>query len=136
MDIVRTRVSAIIIKDKKFLLVRGKEGFYKDFYFTPGGGIETGESDMEALVRELGEELGIVPTETEKNMDYVAKAWDGGMQRVNCYLVKSYKGELKVSGEIGEIYWYGKEDFEKNELPISPSMAEFLIPKLIEVKLL
>lgn len=136
MNIVRTRVSAIIIVDKKILLVRGTEGFYKDFYFTPGGGIEVGESDREALTRELKEELKIIPGEIEKNMEYVAKAWDGGLQKVNCYLVKSYKGELKVSGEIGEIYWYSRTDFQQNIVPISPSMAEFLIPKLIELDLI
>jgi 8-oxo-dGTP diphosphatase len=131
MEITRTRVSAIIIRDKKLLLLRGKSGFYKDFYFTPGGGIEEGESDEEALKRELNEELQIVPMEIEENMKYVAKAWNGGGQRVNCYLVKSYKGDLKISGEIGDIYWYSREDFEQNKLPISPSMAEFLIPKLV-----
>ncbi|MFA5894492.1 MAG: NUDIX domain-containing protein [Candidatus Shapirobacteria bacterium] len=136
MDIVRTRVSAIIIEDKKILLVRGKEGFYKDFYFTPGGGIEVGESDREALTRELKEELQIVPGEIEKNMEYVAKAWDGGLQKVNCYLVKSYEGELNISGEIGEIYWYSRADFEQNIVPISPSMAEFLMPKLVEMDLI
>ena len=69
MNIVRTRVSAIIIRDKKVLLLRGKSGYYKDFYFTPGGGIEADESDMDALVRELGEELQIVPGETEKVLE-------------------------------------------------------------------
>jgi len=132
MEITRTRVSAVIIRDKKLLLLIGNSGFYKDFYFTPGGGMESGESDMETLTRELKEELQIIPTETVKFMEYVAKAWDEGMQRVSCYLVKSYEGDLKISGEIGELYWYGRVDFEQNKLPISPSMAEFLIPKLIK----
>lgn len=50
----RTRIAAIIIKDKKLLLLKGKG--YKELW-TPGGKIELGESDEECLKRELKEEI-------------------------------------------------------------------------------
>ncbi len=51
---MRKRVAAIIIKDKKILLVRDKAA---DFFSIPGGIIEEGEDSEIALSRELKEEL-------------------------------------------------------------------------------
>jgi 8-oxo-dGTP pyrophosphatase MutT (NUDIX family) len=52
----RKAVRAIIFRDGKIALVKcGKEGYYK----FPGGGIESGETHMQALVRETLEETGL-----------------------------------------------------------------------------
>lgn len=132
MNIVRTRVSAVIIRDKKILLVRGNSGFYKDFYFTPGGKIEEGETDEMALSRELYEELSLGYLNKNFLFEYEAPNWDKGIQKVRCYLVEIEIDNIKLSSEIGEMMWYSRRDFEENVIPISPSMAEFLMPKLIE----
>lgn len=132
MDIVRTRVSAVIIRDKKILLVRGNSGFYKDFYFTPGGKIEVGETDEMALSRELNEELSLGYLNHDFLFEYEALNWDKGMQKVRCYLVEIEIDKIKLSGEIGEMMWYSRQDFDENVVPISPSMAEFLMPKLVK----
>ncbi len=53
---VREAVRAVIIRDGKIALVKSKtEGFYK----FPGGGIEAGETHLEALTRETREEAGL-----------------------------------------------------------------------------
>jgi len=75
MDVTRTRISAVIIKDKKILLVKGNSGFYKDFFFTPGGKVEEGESEMKTLERELKEELSTGLIEAKKYFEYVAKSY-------------------------------------------------------------
>lgn len=136
VDITRTRVSAVVLKDKNILLVKGNSGFYKDFYFTPGGKIEKGETKIQTLNRELMEELSIKPNGTKKYIEYVAKNWDGNYQKVICYLVNLSVNEIKLSGEIEKMIWYSRNNFNKNEIKISESMAEFLIPKLINDKLL
>lgn len=51
----RDTVRALIIKDNKIHLTFSRR--YQD-YLTPGGGVEEGESLIEALKRELKEELG------------------------------------------------------------------------------
>jgi len=132
VDIVRTRVSAVVIRDKKVLLVRGKSGFYKDFYFTPGGKVEESETDEMAMNRELHEELSLGYINKEFLFEYEALNWDKGIQRVRCYLVDVEVDKIKLSGEIGKMIWYTGIDFEENIIPISPSMAEFLMPRLIE----
>jgi 8-oxo-dGTP pyrophosphatase MutT (NUDIX family) len=48
-------VRALIIRDKKALLCKSKK---RGYFFLPGGHIEFGETMRQALMRELGEELG------------------------------------------------------------------------------
>lgn len=58
---------AVIVEKGKVLL--GKRTAYKTAYANCwdyiGGGLETGESPLETLNREMGEELGIRPTQAQ-----------------------------------------------------------------------
>lgn len=57
MKSIRNSAKAIIIKDKKILLIKGKDD-YGYFYILPGGGQESGENLIDTLKRECREELG------------------------------------------------------------------------------
>lgn len=50
-------VAAIIVKDGKVFATQRGYGDYKDWWEFPGGKIEQGESDEDALRREIREEL-------------------------------------------------------------------------------
>ncbi len=54
----RQRVSAVIIKDDKILLIKRIKPD-KVYYVFPGGGVETGEELEQALIREIKEELSL-----------------------------------------------------------------------------
>jgi 8-oxo-dGTP pyrophosphatase MutT (NUDIX family) len=54
---------ALIIKDGQILLVQHT---YSKGWYTVGGGVEKNESPLEALKRELYEEVGIKPTAPPK----------------------------------------------------------------------
>jgi 8-oxo-dGTP diphosphatase len=54
----RIRVSAILRRDDRILLCRHEKG-EKDYWLLPGGGVNSGESLVDALHRELLEEVGI-----------------------------------------------------------------------------
>lgn len=56
---MRHAARAIIIRNNKLLVIH-RNKFGKEYYTLPGGGIETGESPAEAVVRELQEETGLV----------------------------------------------------------------------------
>jgi 8-oxo-dGTP diphosphatase len=54
----RIRVSAILRWQDRLLLCRHEKGG-KDYWLLPGGGVNSGESLVRALHRELAEEIGI-----------------------------------------------------------------------------
>jgi 8-oxo-dGTP diphosphatase len=57
-------VAAIVIRAEQVLLCHRSpdRAWYPDMWDLPGGHVEAGESPAQALVRELGEELGIEAT--------------------------------------------------------------------------
>lgn len=55
----RTSIKALILDEtKRFLLIREEDGTWE----LPGGGLEWSETPEECLVREISEEMGLVPT--------------------------------------------------------------------------
>jgi 8-oxo-dGTP pyrophosphatase MutT (NUDIX family) len=55
---MRERAAIIIRKNERILLIhRHKNG--RDYYVIPGGGIKTGETPLQAALREIGEETSL-----------------------------------------------------------------------------
>ncbi len=95
----RPSVRAIIKKEDKVLLVYSRKyGYYK----FPGGGIECGESDIQALVREVAEETGYVIDEASiKEYGHVLrrqkdnKKPDCIFEQDNRYYIADIKNEFR-----------------------------------------
>lgn len=105
------KLSWILIKDKKVLFVRSR-GVHA--FYTPGGKRAEGESDVDALKREIKEELTVdlVPETLRYMHTFTAQAHgkpDGVLVEIKCYSGE-YEGELKPSAEIEEIDWFGTKD--------------------------
>ena len=77
--VVNTHVGSygVIIQDGKIALIKKARGGYKGLYDLPGGGIEHDETPLEALTRELMEEIGVSIVKAEL-LDAVSKTfkWD------------------------------------------------------------
>ena len=89
----------------------------KDIFYIPGGKREPGESDAEALIREIREELSVdLEVETLNFLGkFEAQAHGkaaGVTVQMQCYK-GNYKGELKPDSEIEEIEWLNSTDLEK-----------------------
>ena len=93
------------------------KSYGKDKFYIPGGKREVGETDEQALLREIEEELS-VKLEAE-TLHYIgtfeAQAHghpEGVVVRMTCYSGK-YTGDLKASSEIEEIQWLKYTDQDK-----------------------
>lgn len=57
---IRVGVGAVVVRDGKILLVKRRNPPSANMWSLPGGHVEPGESVLEAAVRELEEETGVV----------------------------------------------------------------------------
>jgi 8-oxo-dGTP pyrophosphatase MutT (NUDIX family) len=83
----------------------------KDVFYVPGGKREGTESDVQALVREIAEELTVAlrPRTIRHAGTYQADDPDGTVVRMACY-TGDYSGTLAASSEIDELAWFGYTD--------------------------
>ena len=106
-----------IIKNNRILLQKRADNKKWGLH---GGYLELGETCLEALNRELKEELNIVPVNPKlfdvysgEDLHVFYRNKDEVYSVVTLYIVKEYKGELKADNdEVIEIKW-----FEFDKLP-------------------
>ena len=107
--VVDTHVGSygVIIRDRKIALIKKARGGYKGLYDLPGGGIEHDETPLEALTRELMEEIGVSIVKAEL-LDAVSKTfkWDVNDELIQdlhhigiLYLVEIEGNELKTDAD-------------------------------------
>jgi len=123
-----TKVGLALIRDGHVLLVR-RSG--DPFLILPGGKPQVGESDTEALRREIEEELSCrLDESTLRHLgDYEDELVDDPQLRVN---VRLYVGELRgtprPSAEIGELVWHPIGDLDEQSL--APSLRNQILGDL------
>ena len=100
------KAAGIIIYDRKLLSVRADD---KDIFITPGGKLEGPETALEALKRELFEELTI--TIKTSDVEYIDTYFSAAATQrdkqlmMETFFVKKYSGTIKPSEEIVELRW-------------------------------
>ena len=111
--VLRERATAVVIKEGRVLLVRGKG---TDFMM-PGGGIDPGEPPIDAVVRELREETGLRAT----NAQYIF-SWDSPINRHRVFRVEA-EGDVEIGPEeITDFLWWD----QKGHLPTYPHVEAIL----------
>lgn len=109
------KLAFIFIKGRKALstISKGKDAFY-----IPGGKREAGESDHEALIREIREELSVelLPKTIKRYGTFKAQAHgkaEGIIVKMSCYTA-DFKGQLKPVAEVEKIVWIAAKDSERS----------------------
>lgn len=105
------KLALILLRDGKILCARSRGN---DAYYMPGGKREAGETDVQALAREIREELcaGLVPASLKFFGVFEAQAHgraEGTTVRITCY-TGELSGEPKPANEIEEIAWLAYAD--------------------------
>jgi len=109
------KLAWIYLRDGKILMARSSG---RDVFYFPGGGREEGETDLEALIREIKEELlvDIIPETAVYYGTFSAPAHgraEGTLVQVTCYTA-DFVGDLKPDGdEIAEFDWLTSADKER-----------------------
>ena len=116
----------ILIRNRKLLLAFSNN---KQCFYLPGGKVDLKESAVEALCREVREELSI--SVTEKDLTYythiTAPAFGeeaGIMMEQDCFLLTK-EMEPIASAEIGELRFFTLSDYTKQE-QIAPGVVQIL----------
>ncbi|HUY76587.1 MAG TPA: NUDIX domain-containing protein [Ktedonobacterales bacterium] len=111
MQQVIDKLAWIHIKDRKILSTRSRG---KDICYIPGGKRESGETDQEALTREIKEELTVdlvLDTLTPFGV-FSAQAHgkaQGVVVQMTCYTA-DYVGIIAPASEIEEVLWLEHKD--------------------------
>lgn len=104
-SIVRRGAVAIVVRDARCLMIRRAEGIAAPgAYCFPGGGIEPGETETDALCRELREELGV-------EVEPVRRVWESvtpwGVHLAWWTARLAETAELIPSpAEVAEVLWH------------------------------
>ena len=115
----RNSARSIIIKKGKIAMIHSLKYDYCKF---PGGGIETGETPIEAMIRETREEAGlIVISETVREYGYVHRIQRSDHDDTECFVQDNYYYLCDVMDDLTS---QDLDDYEKKE----SYQLEFLAP--------
>ncbi|MGE3148574.1 MAG: NUDIX hydrolase [Pseudorhodoplanes sp.] len=119
-------VSTAVIRDGRVLLVRRASAPMEGLFTLPGGGVETGETLLEAAVREVREETGMV-TSMPAFVGYREVILRDPEGRVSAHYVimataaRWLAGEFELNEELVEGRWVALEELER--LPTTDGLA-------------
>ena len=124
----RELVAGLVIRDGRVLLVHNlKHG--QERVEPPGGKLHPGETDSQALVREMEEELGIKAEPLRLLGVYPTHSPEGEFS-VHMYICWIVEGEPRVvePDKIPSFGWYGMDELRRLETEgrLVPNMAEAL----------
>lgn len=103
-------VSAVIIRDGEFLIVRRARPPMQGLFTLPGGGVETGESLFDAVRREVREETGLTiePVGLAGTREVIGRDDTGRVQRhfvILAFAARWIAGEPRLNDELAEARW-------------------------------
>lgn len=129
------KAAAIILIDGEMVVTRS-EG--KSVFVNPGGKLEADETEEQACVRELKEELGIDVQESDlEYMDtfYAEAAGSSGVRlKMGVWFVNDFVGDIAPHNEIAEVQRIGSSASDTMEL--GSICVHHILPRLRQENLI
>jgi len=118
-------VGAVIKDDQgRLLLIKRGHAPGAGLWSLPGGRIEPGETDTEALVREMREETGLVIDPGQLIGTVRRPARDGAVFDIRDYAATVTGGTLRPGDDAADARWVAASELES--LPITEGLVEAL----------
>lgn len=126
-------IVAVVLDGEDFLLIRRGDSVPEAGYWAPvSGSVEPGESEPEAVVREVLEEVGLRVRPVRKVWDCVSAS---GTHDLHWWLAVPVSGELEADPrEVVEVRWCGRNEYARLEptFPTDRNFFESVLPDLGE----
>jgi len=104
-------VTAIIIKDNKVLLLKRNEGPFINYLDLPGGYMSKDETPVDAIKREIKEELNVDCGATFLRSEPGYAYWKGNKYPViSLFYLVELQGEIKLNNENKDFVWMPIKD--------------------------
>ena len=122
-------VSAAIVRDGKVLVVRRARNPALNLYTLPGGVVETGETLLQAVAREVREEtaLTIEPVALAGHREAIVRDGQGRVERhfvILCFAARWLAGEPVLNEELDDARWL--DPAELSGLRTTEGLAEIV----------
>jgi 8-oxo-dGTP diphosphatase len=126
-------VSAVVGRADRFVVVRRAQPPAQGLFTLPGGGVETGETLRQAVVREVREETGLIvePIDLAGHREVIIRDADGRAARhfvILAFAAWWRGGELSLNEELTEARWI--DAAELAGLPTTEGLAEIVATAL------
>lgn len=120
-------VAALIISDDKFLVSKRAYGSLKGYWEFPGGKIEEDETEFEAIIREIREELNftIVPKEIIEKFVHEYAFGTVNLTLIKCKLEDNIT-EILSDGSHSEFCWTSVKEKPKRFAPLDKKIWNYL----------
>jgi len=140
---IRRAVRALVVDPAHRILLVRFEFPNRTIWATPGGGAEPGESDEQALRRELDEELGLLDVEIGPHIwnrthiiPFLDGQWDGQQDRMFLVRVDPFEPAPRLTWDqlrterLHEIRWWSLEELRRADDDHGVGFAPQRLPEL------
>ena len=122
-------VGAVIVENGRVLLIKRGHAPSMGEWSIPGGAMEVGETVREAVVREAGEETGLI-VEAQDLLGVFDRVLRDSSDRVQFhyvlidFLCTPIGGQVKAGGDASEARWFTAQ--EVSDIPLPEDTAEIV----------
>ena len=120
-------VAAVIERDGRYLITqRRPSAVLPGLWEFPGGRVEEGETDEQALCRELRERLG-TDVHVKARMAHRVHQYSGYSVDLNLYQAVIAEGQEPQPLRVAEVRWVPSDEFEKYPFPAADQATTDLL---------